>query len=842
MSTHVIHQLIGSLWVLTLWSSSVVAQTTYQISGHVTDATTGVGIPFVSVAIKGTTAGTTSDAEGRFKISTSHISDSLLVSSLGYQTRAYRLLAINSQTVDVTLTPAAKGLQEVKVYAKGGDPAYRIIREAIRRRDQFNTSQLPAFQYESYSKVEAYVNNFTEAGRRGRGPGFLGRQLAKLPAITDESGKPAVPVYVSETASEYYYRSNPAKVKERILKSRASGVGITDGGVSAQLTGASFQQYNFYENYVSILRKDLPSPLGQFWQTAYRFHLMDTVSLDGMVCFKIDFEPQRVTDLAFNGTVWIDTTQYGLSKIDAQIDKRANINFVDEIRLEQDWEEITDSTNNRPVRMPVLTQLLIDTDEPTERAPGLLIRMYLAAQHIKLAQPYEPSFYEPALELAETYRETSPAYWQQARPQNLSSQELRAFEVVDSVRNVPAMKTIGEVVKLTTVGYFPLKSLPVDVGPLLYSYAYNDTEGNRFRLGLRTNTNFSRRWVLSGYTAYGTRDQRGKYNVGIDYIANKKPWTVIGLQHSYDLEQLGITDETIGTNVLFIAYSRFGTLRRPYLQQNTYGYVRRELGSGFTQTLGLRSRTFEPQFAFAYQKPNDADQGLYTSYRTTEVAFETRFAPGELMVQNDNERYGVGSSNQLVMLFRYNMGLQALGGDLTYHRFSLSLKHSFRLGVLGRTAYQLNLGYMPSTVPYPLLFIPLGNESWFRLSNAYNLMNYFEFATDRYAGLMVEHNFEGLFFNRLPAIRRLKWRFLATGKVLVGSVSSANQHLTPATDQQGQPLLGFRPLGQTPYVEVGYGIDNIFKVFRVDAIHRLTYRTNPDVSLFSIKVSAWINL
>lgn len=842
MSDQILYRLGMMLFGLVLLPELAAAQTRHRISGRVTDATTGASIPFASVALKGTTAGTTSDADGHYQLTTNQVSDSLLTSSLGYQTRSSRLLAIEVQTVDVTLLPAATGLQEVRVYAKGGDPAYRIVREAIRRSDEFNTSRLPAYQYESYSKIEAYLNNFSVKEMNGRRPGFLGRQLAKMPSMTNEGGNPAVPIFVSETVSDYYYRSGPVKVKEHIQKSHASGVGITDGGVTAQLTGASFQQYNFYEPYISLLRKDLPSPLGQFWKTAYTYHLMDTVSVGDVVCFKIDFEPQRATDLAFNGTVWIDTTHYGLTKISTQIDKRANINFVDEIRLEQEWEDLDDSTQTRTTRLPVLTQLMIDTEEPLPKSPGLLIRLYLAAKNSKVTPPKDPSFYEPALELAENYRETSTAFWQQARPPNLSAQELRAMTVVDSVRNVPVMKTIGEVAKLTTVGYYPLKSIPVDLGPLLYSYAYNNVEGNRIRLGLRTNAGFSRRWTLSGYVAYGTRDQQLKHSIGVDYIVRKKPWTVIGLQRSYDLEQLGITSETIGTNPLYVAYSRFGTLRRPYFQENTYAYVRRELGSGFTQTVGLQSRSFIPQFAYAYRLPNDADAPLLSTYRTTELNLETRFAPGELMVQNDNQRYGIAKTNQLVMRFQYNVGIPGLGSDFAYHRFSLSLTHSFRLGVLGRTGYQVNLGYMPSTVPYPLLFIPFGNQSVFRLSNAYNLMQPFEFVVDRYAGLMVEHNFEGLFFNRIPAIRRLKWRFLATGKVLVGSVSSANKSLTPTTDEQGQPLLGFQALGATPYVEVGYGIDNIFKVFRVDAIHRLTYRNSPGATPFGIKVSAWLKL
>ncbi|RCR66014.1 DUF5686 and carboxypeptidase-like regulatory domain-containing protein [Larkinella punicea] len=840
---HVIRERFSIVFVIlnTLFFP-VLAQTAYKISGRVTDAGTGEGIPFANIAIKGKTVGTTSDENGKFSLTSTQTGDSLLFSSLGYQNRAYRIIPVATQTIDAVLTSSATKLQEVKIYAKGGDPAYRIIREAIRRRDQFDPDQLTAFQYESYSKVEAYVNNFANERKNGRKGGPVGRLLSKLPAIYDSQGKPAVPVFVSETFSEYYQRANPRKVKERILKSRASGVGISDGGVSAQLTGSSFQQYNFYQNYISLLRKDLPSPLGQAWQTIYKFRLIDTITVGGLVCYQVDFEPKRPTDLAFSGTAWIDTTRMGLTQIDAKIDQRANINFVDEIRIEQEWEDVGDSTQTSMVRLPVLTQLLIDTDEPTPNAPGALVRMYVAARNVKVNVPRESKFYEPPLELAENYSEKSPAFWQTIRPEGLDPNELRAFTIVDSVRNVPFMKFLGEVVNLTAVGYYPLGSLHLDAGPLLNSYAFNNVEGHRLRLGLRTNSGFSRRWILGGYLAYGTRDQQFKYGMNIDYVVSKKPYTIVGIQKSYDIERLGTSSENLGGNTIFAAYTRFGTLRRPYMQEFHNTYLRSELGKGITQTISLRNRSFEPLFPFAYNT-NDRETITASQYRTTELLFETRFAPGSLMIQSDNDRFSVEGNNNPVFTFRYQLGMQdVLHGDFSYHRFSLNVRHSFRMGVLGRTRYQVNAGYIPSTIPYPLLYMPLGNETFFRVENSYNLMNFFEFVTDRYVGVMAEHNFEGLFFNRIPAIRRLKWRFLATGNILMGGVSQANTALIPATNQLGEPVLGFQSLSRAPYVEVGYGIDNIFKVFRVDAIHRLTYRNNPNISTFGIKVSAWVNL
>ena len=842
LTTLLLALLLSCLRVETALAQRELVQQTYTVTGRVTDAITGEGIPFASIALAGTTVGTTADVAGLYKLQTKQFADSIRVFSLGYQTRTYRLLDLASQTVDMPLAAASTKLQEVKIYAKKGDPAYRILREVVKRRDQYDPAQLSAYQYDSYTKIEGYLNNFNKKSGRKRRGGPIGRLLGKLPAITDASGQTAVPVFVSETYSQFYARSHPDKQRENVLKSRVTGVGVSDGGLIAQLTGASFQQYNFYRNALYVLRKDIPSPVGGAWETVYEFRLRDTVQLGNAVCYQIDFTPKRAADLAFTGTVWIDTTAYALTRVDAQVDKRANINFVDELRIEQDWEPTAAGT-----RFPTQTQVTIDTDQPVPGAPGALIRFLATASNIAENQPKDVGFYEPAIDLADDYKTSTTDFWRSVRPQQLSNAELRAIRVVDSVRNVPLMKVVGGVIKVATLGYVPIPKLHLEAGHLLSSYAHNTVEGNRFRLGVRTTTDFSKKWFLTGYLAYGTLDRAFKYSGTVERILNRTHWTVVGFRYAYDLERVGLTTDNLGSNGLFAAYSRFGTIRRPYFQEDKRLYLRREMGSGFTQTLSLRQRSFEPLFPFAFQpQPQDADQRIRSTYAVTEVSSETRFAPDEVMLQNDNTRLSTGAVRKPIYTFRYTLGLRnVFDSDFMYHRLSFSIRHSFRMGVLGRSYYTIDAGIIPSTVPYPLLYTPLGNESLFYVGNAYNLMNYFEFVADRWATVRYEHNFGGLFLNRVPLLRRLKWRELVTANVLVGSVSPANVAMIPALDGQGRAVDGFSSLTSTPYVELGYGIDNIFKFLRVDAIHRLTYRDNVGrtgipVTPFALKVSAWL--
>lgn len=831
-------------WLLLLTGTGppAPAQSLFRVSGRVTDAGTGAEIPFAALSLKGKAVGTTADVNGRYSLTALQLTDSLVVVSLGYQARTVVLAQTNTQTLDIQLLTADTRLQEVKIYGKGGDPAYRVLRLAAARRSTFDYDRLTAFQYENYSRIEAYVNDFGRKSRaKNRRPGPLGQLLGKLPTVSDDNGNPAVPVFISENTSEYYQRSAPDRAKERILKTRVQAVGITDGSLVSQFTGATFRQYNFYRNYVSLLGKDIPSPVGGQGFALYTFRMIDTLAMGETMCYQVDFQPKRERDLAFSGTVWIDTTRLGLVEIEARVDKRANINFVDELRISQQYEVVETGA-----RLPTRTQITIDTDQPTPNAPGALIRFFVVARNVVVNKPNDPAFYDPAIELADDYKKTDDAFWERARPDPLSVAQSRVFRVVDSVRNTPVIKVGAEIVRLLANGYLPLGNTNLDLGPILSSYANNSIEGSRFQLGLQTNTGFSRRWVLSSYAAFGTADRQLKYGFDTKYIANRKPWTVLGLQYNYDVYRLGISPETVGTSTIFLASARFGTIRRGYFQEQAYAYLKRDMGNGFTQTIGLRARSFDPLFAFSYAMP--ADDPLETvarkHFKTSELAWETRFAPDELFIQNDNERLTLGASRKPVITLRYNLAIRGvLGSDFTYQRLSAELRHSVRLGVPGRMSYVIGGGIVPNTVPYPLLFIPLGNQSVFRVDNAYNLMNYFEFVTDRYATLRLEHNFEGLFFNRIPAIRRLKWRTVVTAKILAGSITEANRTLSPTTDALGQPIAGFQTLTwQKPYVEVSYGVDNIFKLVRVDAIHRLTYRDAPNATPFGIKVSAWVNL
>ncbi|MDX5437162.1 MAG: DUF5686 family protein, partial [Pontibacter sp.] len=383
----------------------------------------------------------------------------------------------------------------------------------------------------------------------------------------------------------------------------------------------------------------------------------------------------------------------------------------------------------------------------------------------------------------------------------------------------------------------------VSWGPWPYTYAYNNVEGHRFQVGGKTNINFSNKLELRGYMAYGTDDEKYKYNVGARYIFSRKRWSEIGFSHQEDLEQVGLMSDKLEASPFFLGFSRFGELRRPITVRETNLYLQRDVLRGVTERISLRKRHFNPQYDFAYyaQGPEHPDD-VATRFTSTEVSFLTRYARNEVYVENDNERFSLGSGSWPVLSMKYTLGLNnALGSTVDYQRVDLGLEQEFVMGRLGNALYRLEAGKIFSPVPYPLLEVHTGNETPFYYDATYNLMDNFEFASDTYASLHYEQYFEGLLFNRLPLIKKLKWRVLATSNILYGNLSKQNQDLMPAVTPSGATQETFKALGNKPYAEVGYGIENIFKVLRVDAFHRLTY-LDEGARKFGLKFSVQFKL
>ena len=810
------------------------------------EAASGEPVPFASVFVPKTSSGVTADLEGHFRLVITSPADSISVSAIGFATTSRKLGSAPSQTVLFQMRAGGVALAEV-VVRPHENPAFVILRRVREHKPQNERNALNTAEFDSYNRIEVSLAEIPDYMARRKVVRDMRALAARQGAIAAADPSAPLPLFASEVGSRVYQKFQPLLRREDIQHRQLRGAGPREGSILSQLLGSSFQTFDFYPNWQRILGKDFISPIAEGGRTTYDYELQDSVYVGDDWCYQLSVRPKRKHDLAFRGNIWITAEGYALRRIDVSASEEANINFVTDLRIFQDLTP--------PEQGPGLTARtrLVFSIKPYQGQAAMHARLTTINSNFTRNKEYEKGFYDvpindaPEAETATGLLAGSPSgragpgYFDLHRPDTLSLSERQRFAVLDSARELPSVKSVLDLAELVVNGYKRVGHW--DIGPLLNTFAYNDFEGARLRFGFRTTPAISKNWVTQAYVAYGTRDGLFKYGLKTSNIIERRHWTVAGFEYRHDVEQIALLDnDFLPDNNLFVAASRFGRFKqgKPVLRDLAALSLQRDLFHGFTQTVTVRYQRFKPLHEFAYylnpEGPRGPNARLGHNFILSEAVFESRYAHDENLVQSDNRRRSIGLRRWPVFTFRYTIGAnRLLGSDFKYHKFYLGIAHSVGLGQLGRLNYRLEGNYIPSDVPYPLLKTPLGNQTPFYNLNSFNLMRYFEFITDRSIGLRLEQRFEGLLLNSIPGIRSLNWRLIGTANIIYGGVSTANRNLLPPTDGSGNQLPRFQSLGNLPYMEVGYGLENIFKILRVDFIHRLTYRNLPNANNFGVK-------
>lgn len=819
--------------LLFLFLQTLVGFSQTTIKGKVTDATTGDPIPFASVLLLGTTTGMNTDFEGNYELRTSSQVDSIQVSYLGYLTQTKALSKEPLQTLNFQLRPSDFEL-EAFVFEAGENPAFEIIRRAVDRKKDFDKRNLDAYETKNYTKIEIDIDEVSDKFTQRKSVQKVTAILDSIQQLKDDEGEKILPIFFSETVSKFYFRNDPVLKKEIVEKSKVTGVGITDGSTTSQITGSVFQEYNFYKNWLSILNKEFVSPIADGWKTFYDYDLMDSVLVGKDSCYMLQVYPRQEEDLAFAGTIWINKETYALKQVDLTIPKTANLNFIERIKIQQELEPISSGH-----LIPSKSRVQIKIAQVTKNTAGLLAKFYTATDSVVLTDPKPTSFFNNAVELKPDFGNATDEFWQKSRIDPLTQEELAVLQMVDTLKKIPVVRFYSEGLKFFASGFLPVGK--VDLGPWTEFGNYNNVEGLRGGFGLRTNSKFSTKWLLQGYGAYGFKDERFKYSIFATRILDRKRWTTVQLKTFKEIDQVGLEMESLAGNSVFLAASRFGTLRRPFISTGNQLNFQREFFKGFLFTGGLRKSEFDPLFDFYFLDKKSRE--YRSSFETMEARFGLRYGRDEIIIINDNERVSLGPDTWPIVEVNFTKGLRWLGGDMSYEKFSFYVYQRLKMGLLGVSRYEFDAGKIFGEVPYPILKNHLGNGTLFYTTAAFNTMNFNEFASDQYMSLRYRHFFEGFLLNRIPLMRKLKWRAVANANILFGSVRNENILNVPGIDPEGNTLESFGRLDPNrPYVELGYGVENIFKFFRVDFFHRMTYLDVPDAKPFVVKVSAQIIL
>jgi hypothetical protein len=833
-------RIVGLISYIFLFFSAglIYAQETI-VQGKVTDANSGDPIPFVNVIFKGTTTGATTDFDGKFTIKTLALVDSITASFVGYKIKAKAVKRGVKQVINFQLTEDVINLQEVIVKA-GENPAWEILRQIVKNKDKNDKRNLSAYEYDTYTKIEIDVDKISDEFRERKLMRKVAQVLDSVDRIAGEDGKPILPIFITESVSKLYFRDKPELKKEFIEKSKITGLGVEDGTSTIQLIGSSFQEYNFYQNWLTILTKDFVSPIADGWRLYYDYDLTDSAYVGNNFCYRLDFYPKSPQALAFTGTMWISKKEFAIRQIDAIVGMTANLNFVEKIRIQQELQP----TELGPW-LPIKNRVLIDVGELTPKSAGMLAKFYTSNKNFVVNKPHENSFYERPIQVAEdALAERDENSWDTLRHEPLSETEKNVYRMIDTLKNIPIIKTYTDIVKFVLDGYVKVGK-KIELGPYPSFVLWNNIEGVRLQAGFRTNFAFSKKYVLGGQIGYGFSDHKIKYSASIQKIISRDRWTTLTFRTRRDLSRLGVDDENLIDNPLFLTATRWGFFRRGYYMDESKLTFQRELFKGFTQKVSLQYWTFDPTYNFGYYKdPQNPAAEVFEKFQTAEFSIESRYARDELFIQDDNDRVSLGTNKSPVITLRYTHGVKGLlGSDFDYDKMRMSITKRIKTGPLGVGYATLTGEYIFNTLPYPLLALHLGNQSALYSSVTYNLMNYGEFVSDHYASLQYRQYLEGFLLNRIPLLQKLKWRLLATGNVIMGGMRTSNRNLISEFTPAGEETLqaGYFT-NKKPYVEVGYGVENIFRFLRIDFVHRLTYLDNPNARKFGILFTAQLQL
>lgn len=792
--------------ILLLFTLTSFSQKT-KVTGVVVDAANGDTLPFVNVYFQDTKIGTSSDLDGVYSLESYYASDTLVASFVGYRTFKQKVQKDVAQEVDIKLIPADEDLPELTVLPNDENPAHPILRKVIRNKEINNREKLDYYEYEVYNKIELDLNNITDEFTESKA-------FKKFDFIFDNidstGEKTFLPVFMSESISDFYYRKDPKSEKEYIKATKVSGV--SNESVS-QFTGDMYQKVNVYENFLPVFGKNFVSPISDRGLNYYKYYLMDSIFIDKYWCYEMQFIPKRKGELTVEGTMWINDTTYAIKFIEGRISKDANINFVNELVVTQTFEQVQDE-----VWMLTKDELLVDF-EVADKAMGFYGRKTTSYDNFKINQPQESKFYSGVenIYVSDSAQDYTEDFWQDHRHEELTENQEGVYQMIDTLGNLPIVNTYVDLIQTISTGYWVVGKF--EIGPLYSSYSFNDVEGHRFRFGMRTSNDFSKMIELSGYGAYGLLDEEFKYGLGTRFFITKKPRRLVQLVYKHDVEQVGVSSNAYN-NTSIVTFLRRNPYNKLVFNTEYRANYFREWFPGFSSELLLRNSTFSPIGITAFNAVNsDGSIDPQVTLTATEVAVNTRFAYNEEFLSGEFERISLGTKYPIISL-TYTYGIpNLLGSKYEYHKARIYFKHKIPMGIFGTFKYQFEVGKIFGKAPYPLLEVHNGNETWNYNETAFNMMNILEFVSDEYISFKAHQHFDGLFLNKIPLIRKLMWREVVTLTGVYGRLSQNNIGLMELPSYTST-------LQQKPYLEMAAGVENIFKFLRVDVLWRMTYQDN----------------
>lgn len=839
------------VFALLIMGLTISAQTQGMLTGVVTDATTGDTIYYPSASYKGHEIAVSGTAKGQYTIVRKE-GLVLTFSAVGYAPVRVVVKASTPSVLNIKLKSDTRQLAEVVVrqkrgkYSRKNNPAVELMKRVIAAKKLTRLENHDFFQYTKYQKITLAMNDITPTQIDS---GFIGKRRWMLDQVElcPYNNKLILPISVDETVSQHIYRKQPKTERDIIKGQNSTGINqlIQTGDIMDIMLKDVFTDVNIYDNDVRLLRHHFTSPIGNSAISFYRYYIEDTVYVGKDLCYHLQFTPNNGQDIGFRGELYVvaDSTLH-VKRCNLTLPVQSGVNFVENLQVRQEFTQLENGE-----------WALSEDDMIAEISVYGLLQKAIVIRTTRLN---DYAFDELPTKLfkgsARERREADAmmrdeAFWKKYRAVELSKSESSMSQFVHRVEQMKGFKYVIFGLKALIENFVETggKDHPskVDIGPVNTIFTRNFIDGFRTRISAQTTANLSKHWFLAGYMARGWGSKKNYYSGELTYSFNKKeylprefPKRTVSFKSTYDIMSpsdkfLRTDKDNVFTSLKWTKVDKMMFYNR---QQLTF---EREEEWGMKTTLSLRTEENEAVGALFFEKlsnpfpsiiypETDVSKLLHNGkMRTTELRFELEIAPGRTFINTKQRRIAINLEAPVITL-SHSMGLNGvLGGQYRYNFSEMGLLKRFWLRSWGKFDVQLYAGAQWDKVPFPLLIMPAANLSYIVQRGTFNLINNMEFLNDRYASVDLGWDMNGKIFNRIPLIKKLKWREFIGFKGLWGSLTDKNNPLL--LQNIGDETLMYFPEGshvmnpKRPYMELIVGVHNIFKLFHVQYVRRLNY-------------------
>lgn len=816
----------------------------YQVSGVVTDSLTHNSIPFASVKMIKAGWGKLTNEQGSFQIDEAQIGDTLLVTAMGYSTQKVPITS-KRHKYNISISPIGVRLKEVIIkprkekYSKKNNPAVDFVNKIRNSSQSTNPRRNDYYNYDKYERITIALNNIDPNSKKN----LILRKFDFLRDYVDTSevsGRPILTLSVREKRSSNHYRKTPLTEKEDIIAVNQTGVDdFLDEETSRVLYEDLLGDIDLYKNNIYLIRNQFVSPLSSIAPDFYKFYLSDTVAVEGEQCAVLSFVPHNSQTFGFVGKIYVplaDTTMF-IKKVEMSVPKDINLNFIEKIYINQEYKKAPDGS-----------RLLVRDDLITEASilpgtQGLYFRRNTAYENHDFTPYSDLKLFSmlgrTRLDLNAQYRDTT--YWNKHRLIEFKPKENKVAEITEKLRKIPLYRWIEKILKIVTTEYISTgKDSKFDFGPINTTFSHNTVEGYRLRVGGMTTGNLSKRWFAQGYAAYGFHDKKEKYGADLEYsFIDKKyysgefPIHAIRLSHRYDIDMIGRHYAFTNADNFVLSIQRHPNYLANYLRTTKLEYIL-ELQNNFSidATLFHKRHEISPYMGYV----NGYGES-FNHYNESGFKISLRYAPGEKFYQRNIDRININKSVLVFQLSHTLVPKGFAGNPFNINVTEASMRKRIWISAFGYVDALVKAGHLWSSAPYPNLLIPNANMSYTIQPESFSLLNPMEFITDSYAEWHFTYFANGTIFNYIPFFRKLKLREVFSFRGVFGHLSKDNNPEYNPQLYRIPELVKTYPMTAKPYMEAGVGVDNIFKMFRLEYVWRLSYLDLPNADKGGLRVA-----